>query len=104
VLAHWTWHSQGWLAQGGFQDFAGSGAVHLSGAACALAGCLLLGPRLGRFDKSGHMLYISGSDHMSQYANFYLQRQHLSNVAYPFFDQHCNNGIFKLDYYIFFIS
>jgi ammonia channel protein AmtB len=48
------------------QDFAGSGAVHLSGAACALAGCVLLGPRLGRFDKAGHMLYISGENYRTK--------------------------------------
>jgi Amt family ammonium transporter len=68
VLAHWTWHSEGWLAQAGFQDFAGSGAVHLSGAACALSGCLLLGPRMGRFDKAGHTLYISGHTQVTSYS------------------------------------
>lgn len=49
IFAHWAWHSSGWLSQKGFYDFAGSGVVHLSGAACALAGCLITGPRDNRF-------------------------------------------------------
>ncbi|KAF4529392.1 hypothetical protein B566_EDAN003483 [Ephemera danica] len=50
VASHWAWHHEGWLQNLGYTDFAGSGVVHLLGGMCALAGAVLLGPRLGRFD------------------------------------------------------
>ena len=49
----WQWGG-GWLAAIGFSDFAGSTLVHSCGGAAALAGVILLGPRLGRF-KNGHI-------------------------------------------------
>ena len=48
IVAHWTWGG-GWLLEDGFLDFAGSSIVHLQGALAALAGTLVLGPRLGKF-------------------------------------------------------
>ena len=48
----WQWGG-GWLAAKGFSDFAGSTLVHSTGGAAALAGAILLGPRLGRFNKKG---------------------------------------------------
>lgn len=48
----WHWGG-GHLAVAGFSDFAGSTLVHSAGASAALAGAILLGPRLGRFTKSG---------------------------------------------------
>ncbi|MED5431838.1 MAG: ammonium transporter [Pseudomonadota bacterium] len=53
LYGNWAWNSNGWLAELGFIDFAGSTVVHSIGGWCALAGVLVLGPRLGRFDKSG---------------------------------------------------
>ena len=48
----WEWGG-GWLDAIGFSDFAGSTSVHACGGSAALAGVILLGPRLGRFSKSG---------------------------------------------------
>ena len=48
----WQWGG-GHLAAAGFSDFAGSTLVHSAGGAAALAGAILLGPRLGRFDDTG---------------------------------------------------
>ncbi len=52
IVMGWQWGG-GWLAKAGFSDFAGSTLVHSTGGAAALAGALLLGPRLGRFTKAG---------------------------------------------------
>ena len=52
VVGAWTWGG-GWLAQQGFQDFAGSTIVHSTGGWAALAGVLVVGPRLGKFRKDG---------------------------------------------------
>lgn len=60
LYAHWAWNPQGWLKQLGFIDFAGGGAVHSIGAWSALAGVLVLGPRLGRFGKQGEVRDIPG--------------------------------------------
>ncbi len=60
VFGSWVWNDNGWLAQLGFIDFAGSTVVHSVGAWCALAGILVLGPRLGRFDDQGRPREIRG--------------------------------------------
>jgi Amt family ammonium transporter len=59
VTGHWIWGG-GWLAQLGFWDFAGSTAVHSVGAWAALAGVLVLGPRIGKFAKDGTVRPIPG--------------------------------------------
>ncbi|MFA6470227.1 MAG: ammonium transporter [Bacteroidota bacterium] len=58
VTGHWIWGG-GWLAQMGFWDFAGSTVVHSVGGWAALAGVLVLGPRLGKF-KDGKINPIPG--------------------------------------------
>src|SRR6266511_1904362 len=60
VTSHWIWHSGGWLFGKGMQDFAGSTVVHYQGALAALAGALLLGPRIGKFGKDGRANPIPG--------------------------------------------
>ena len=91
IIAHWTWHKEGWLRINGFHDFAGSAVVHTTGgkvsiylierlyrlnnfngpksdlfyqsflAVCALVGCVLMGPRHGRFSKTdGHPIAMPG--------------------------------------------
>ena len=52
VVGAWTWGG-GWLAELGFQDFAGSTIVHGVGGWAALAGILVVGPRLGKFRADG---------------------------------------------------
>ena len=54
IVGAWTWGG-GWLAQAGFSDFAGSTIVHSTGGWAALAGILLVGPRLGKFRKDGRV-------------------------------------------------
>ncbi len=55
----WKWGG-GWLDQAGFLDFAGSGVVHMTGAAAALAGVLLLGARKGKYGPEGQVNAIPG--------------------------------------------
>jgi Amt family ammonium transporter len=60
VTSHWIWDSHGWLFAKGMQDFAGSTVVHYQGALAALAGALLLGPRIGKFGTDGRANPIPG--------------------------------------------
>lgn len=53
VFGSWAWNENGWLAQLGFTDFAGSTVVHSLGGWCSLAGIIVLGPRLGRYSRTG---------------------------------------------------
>lgn len=59
VVGSWKWGA-GWLDDAGFADFAGSTLVHGVGGAGALAGALLLGPRLGKYAKDGTVQPIPG--------------------------------------------
>lgn len=61
VEAGWVWNSQGWLAQLGFHDFAGSAAIHSVGGLTALIGAIMVGPRLGKYikDKSGKVTKVN---------------------------------------------
>ncbi|MDF2955118.1 MAG: Ammonia channel protein AmtB [Candidatus Alkanophagales archaeon MCA70_species_2] len=63
IYGHWLWGG-GWLSSADFMtalgggygalDFAGSGVVHAVGGYVALAACILLGPRIGRYDENGN--------------------------------------------------
>lgn len=57
IEAGWVWNGQGWLAQMGFVDFAGSAVIHMVGGITALIGAALLGPRIGKYtkDKEGNV-------------------------------------------------
>ena len=59
IEGHWSWGG-GWLSELGFHDFAGSTVVHLCGGALALAGAMVLGPRIGKYDKNGNSRAIPG--------------------------------------------
>lgn len=52
IVGAWTWGG-GWLHELGFQDFAGSTIVHSTGGWAALAGAIVVGPRLGKFRRDG---------------------------------------------------
>lgn len=70
IMGHWAWAGRGfgaqegqtlgWLAQIGFIDFAGSTVVHSLGGWMALAAMIVVGPRKGRFTKSGGVIQIFG--------------------------------------------
>jgi Amt family ammonium transporter len=67
IAGHWIWGSAllgeqatGWLEARGFIDFAGSTVVHSVGAWIALAGVIVIGPRIGRFNEAGQVQAIPG--------------------------------------------
>ena len=59
VSGHWIWGG-GFISQMGFHDFAGSCAVHMVGGVAALIGAIILGPRIGKYSKSGKSRAIPG--------------------------------------------
>ena len=59
VSGHWIWGG-GFISQMGFHDFAGSCAVHMVGGVAALIGAIILGPRIGKYDKNGKARPILG--------------------------------------------
>lgn len=59
IEGHWTWGG-GWLSELGFHDFAGSTVVHSCGGVIALAGAMVLGPRIGKYSKTGESRAIPG--------------------------------------------
>ncbi|GAB6145419.1 ammonium transporter [Desulfocicer niacini] len=64
IFGSWAWgslfHGNGWLEKLGFIDFAGSTVVHSVGGWVALAGAMVLGPRLGKYTKDGGIRPILG--------------------------------------------
>ena len=60
LIANWVWNPNGWLALRGFNDFAGSAAVHAMGGFSALAAAIVLGPRIGKYSKEGNSNTIPG--------------------------------------------
>src|SRR5206468_12886699 len=67
LFANWVWGG-GWLSQLGTQfhlghghvDFAGSSVVHMVGGVAALAGAIVIGPRIGKYTKEGEPIAIPG--------------------------------------------
>lgn len=59
IVGHWIW-GDGWLANLGFSDFAGSTVVHALGGIAALVGIKMLGPRIGKYNSDGSANVISG--------------------------------------------
>ena len=60
MAANWVWNPNGWLAVRGFNDFAGSAAVHAMGGFAALAAAIVLGPRIDKYNKDGSANSIPG--------------------------------------------
>ncbi|MBB3992473.1 Amt family ammonium transporter [Sulfitobacter undariae] len=60
IEASWQWGA-GWLSDAGFSDFAGSTLVHAAGGFAALAGAIILGPRIGKY-KGGRVMPMQGSN------------------------------------------
>ncbi|WP_370252463.1 ammonium transporter [Nioella sp.] len=61
ISGSWQWGG-GWLSEMGFSDFAGSTVVHSVGGWAALAGAIILGPRIGKYGKDGRVNPIPGSN------------------------------------------
>jgi len=61
IQGYWSWGG-GFLSTAGFSDFAGSGIVHMAGAAAALSAVILLGARKGKYGKDGSINPIPGSN------------------------------------------
>jgi Amt family ammonium transporter len=61
ISGSWQWGG-GWLSEAGFSDFAGSTVVHSVGGWAALAGAIVLGPRLGKYSKDGKVNPMPGSN------------------------------------------
>lgn len=61
VSGFWTWGG-GWLSEAGYSDYAGSGIVHMAGAAAALAGVLVVGARKGKYGPNGTVNAIPGAN------------------------------------------
>jgi ammonium transporter, Amt family len=59
ITGHWIWGG-GWAAKLGIFDFAGSTVVHSVGGWAALAGIVVLGPRIGKYSKDGKVMPIPG--------------------------------------------
>ncbi|MEM7074972.1 MAG: ammonium transporter [Pseudomonadota bacterium] len=61
ISGSWQW-GEGWLYEAGFSDFAGSTIVHSVGGWAALAGCIVLGPRIGKYAADGKVHPMPGSN------------------------------------------
>ena len=61
ITGSWTW-GQGWLYQMGFSDFAGSTIVHSVGGWAALAGCIVIGARKGKYGPDGKVNPLPGAN------------------------------------------
>jgi len=61
IQGYWNWGG-GFLSSGGYSDYAGSGTVHLCGAAAALAIVTVLGPRKGKYNSDGSVNAMPGSN------------------------------------------
>ena len=61
IQGYWNWGG-GFLSSNGYSDYAGSGTVHLCGAAAALAVVMVLGPRKGKYSYDGASLPMPGSN------------------------------------------
>jgi Amt family ammonium transporter len=71
ITGHWIWGG-GWLAGYGMWDFAGSTVVHSVGGWAALAGVLLLGPRMGKYTKEGRVSPIPGHNLNSAFIGCFI--------------------------------
>lgn len=68
IIVHWAWDANGWMSAfnedkfmaNGYLDFAGSGVVHTVGGTAGLMGALVVGPRIGKFNKDGSVNAIPG--------------------------------------------
>ena len=67
IEASWQWGG-GWLSEAGFSDFAGSTLVHAAGGFAALAGAIVLGPRIGKYASDGRVVPMPGLEPRARHA------------------------------------
>ena len=84
LLVSWTWGG-GWLYKIGFYDYAGSGAVHLTGGVAGLVGAYVCGPRLGKFKPIRHegdydQVYFADNNNSENDEDFNGYRKVITNL------------------------
>jgi len=84
IVGHWIWGG-GWLAELGFQDFAGSTVVHATGGWAALIGTILLGPRIGK--------YVNGKVRAIQGHNIPIASLGVFILWFGWFGFNCGSGL-----------
>ena len=90
-VAHWVWSDSGWLNIRGFQDYAGAGVVHMLGGVIGLVGTVIMGPRTGRFSKTGEVIDIPGHSIALSSLGFFI-------IIFSFFSYNaCANGSISTD-------
>ena len=98
IVAHWVWSEEGWLKKQGFIDYAGAGVVHMLGGTIGLVGSFVVGPRIGRFTKTGDVINIPGHSIALSALGFFI-------IIFSFFSFNAgSNGSISTDQDLIFVQ